>query len=155
MVCKMLGTGQCWALRSSQHTSCQAKMCCNSALALCTQNALARCRQHARPITVEGCSDVPFSARNRLILRRCHLVDVPSLAYDCHPITASMLPYGCSPHCQLRMLIAGSINIPYNKQQNITFFMDSDDGALLSIDGNVIISKPGAAPNSLLQPFCT
>ncbi len=39
---------------------------------------------------------------------------------------------------------AGSINIPGNKSANYTFTMDSDDGSLLYIDGEQIISDPGA-----------
>ena len=39
---------------------------------------------------------------------------------------------------------AGYFNMPGYKPTNITFLMDSDDGSLLSIDGSVVISNPGA-----------
>ena len=39
---------------------------------------------------------------------------------------------------------AGSIYIPAFAPANYTFYMDSDDGSLLTIDGNVVISDPGA-----------
>ena len=41
-------------------------------------------------------------------------------------------------------LNAGSINIQGVAPANFTFFLDSDDGSLLSIDGNVVVSNPGA-----------
>jgi len=39
---------------------------------------------------------------------------------------------------------AGSINIPGVAPGNFTFMMESDDGSLLSIDGKMIVSNPGA-----------
>ena len=42
------------------------------------------------------------------------------------------------------LLAAGSIYIPAFAPANYTFYMDSDDGSLLMIDGTVVISDPGA-----------
>ncbi len=42
------------------------------------------------------------------------------------------------------MLDAGSLNIPGVAPANFTFLLDSDDGSLLMLDGNVVISDPGA-----------
>ena len=42
------------------------------------------------------------------------------------------------------LLDAGSLNIPSIAPANFTFAMDSDDGSLLMIDGNLVISDPGA-----------
>ena len=40
---------------------------------------------------------------------------------------------------------SGSLNIPGVAPANFTFYMDSDDGSLLMIDGNPVISDKGAA----------
>ena len=44
---------------------------------------------------------------------------------------------------------AGSINIQGVAPANFTFVMDSDDGSLLSIDGNFIASNPGTGAKKL------
>ena len=63
-------------------------------------------------------------------------------------------PTGNVPQCccgtsnpkgaNIDLLNAGSIYIPAFAPANYTFYLDSDDGSLLMIDGNVIISDPGA-----------
>ena len=49
-----------------------------------------------------------------------------------------------SAHYGVTDFIAGSINLPGVAPANFTFTMDSDDDSLLMIDGNVVISNPGA-----------
>lgn len=50
---------------------------------------------------------------------------------------------------------AGSVNIPGVAPGNFTFTMDSDDGSLLSIDGKVIVSNPGARAAKLARMSST
>jgi len=41
-------------------------------------------------------------------------------------------------------LNAGYFNMPGYKPTNITFLLESDDASLMTIDGDVVISDPGA-----------
>jgi len=50
---------------------------------------------------------------------------------------------------------AGYLNVPGYKAGNFTFFLESDDGSLLTIDGKVVISDPGAVMwMQLMHPSC-
>ena len=51
-----------------------------------------------------------------------------------------------------RVLCAGNIAVPGNKSANYTFFMDSDDGSQLYIDGQLLINHAGARKPAVLDP---
>ncbi len=48
-----------------------------------------------------------------------------------------------SPLLTVYLLDAGFFNMPGYKPTNITFFLESDDASLMTIDGNVVISDSG------------
>jgi len=63
--------------------------------------------------------------------------------------------WGCHIMMPLSMIMtlldAGSLNIPSVEPANFTFLMDSDDGSLLMIDGDLVISDPGAVLSKQLS----
>ena len=71
-----------------------------------------------------------------------------SCAGSLHAALKCVTRKNCVTRCRLptagSQSFAGSIKIPGSKPTNYTFLLDSDDGAVLYIDGKLVISHKGA-----------